>query len=228
MRRDGVFNIEELLEKITNPEIGRLFVSDIIIGLLLAFLIGLVISNVYKKTFQGILYSYSFSSSLVMMSLITSLIIMTISINLTLTLGMVGALSIIRFRTAIKDPMDIVFIFWAIATGLATGAKLYMLAFIGMVIISLVVFVLFKHREGDLTFMLVLRYKDVSLTDKSIFMEFKKLKHTMKSKTYSDGKIELVVELRLIGEDTSFVDKLSSITGVSDATLIKYSGDHIS
>ena len=226
--RENVFNLNAILRDLIAPEIGRLSVLDIFIGLSLAFLMGMVISYIYKKTFQGVLYSYTFSTSLVMMALITSLIIMIIGINLVLTLGMVGALSIVRFRTALKDPMDIVFIFWAIAIGLATGAKLYLLALIGMVFISLAVILLFKYRAADLTFMLVIRYNDDTYVDDNVIKELRKLKYSLKSKTLARGKMELVVELRLTGEDTSFVEKLSSINGVSDTVLIRYSGEHVS
>lgn len=203
-------------------------VSDIFIGLTLALLIGLFISYIYKKTFQGVLYSYSFSASLVIMALITALVIMTIGINLVLTLGMVGALSIVRFRTAIKDPMDIVFIFWAISVGLATGAKLYLLACIGAAFISVAVIFLFKRRSANFTFMLIIRYINDLLTDERVAEELQNLKHSLKSKTLTRGKTELVVELRVAEEDTSFMDRLSSIEGVSDTVLMRYSGEYVS
>ena len=110
---------------------GPLSIADIGMSLVLTFIIALGIFWIYKRTFRGVLYTHSFNVSLVMISLVTSLVIMTISTNLILSLGMVGALSIVRFRTAVKDPLDIVFMFWAIAVGIANGAMQFKLALAG-------------------------------------------------------------------------------------------------
>lgn len=226
--QENMINVNNILRSIIAPQEARLLVSDIFIGLTLALLIGLFISFIYKKNFQGVLYSYSFSDSLILMTMITALVIMTIGINLVLTLGMVGALSIVRFRTAIKDPIDIVFIFWSISVGLAIGAKLYLLAIIGAIFISFVVILLFRRRSAKLTFMLIIRYNKDALAEQKVTEELKNLKHSLKSKTLTREKTELIIEVRLTGEDFSFMDRLSSIYGVSDAVLLRYSGEHVS
>jgi len=223
-----VFDLNELLRNLVAPPEGRLLVTDIFIGLALSLLFGLLIAYIYKKTFQGALYSHSFSVSLAVLTLITSMVIMTIGINLVLTLGMVGALSIVRFRTALKDPLDIVFVFWSISTGLAMGAKLYLLAFIGAAFIGLTLIFLLSRKSTTLTFMLIIRYINDSLADKNVAAELNKLRHSLKSKTVARDTTELVVELRAAGEDTSFMGRLTAIHGVSDAVLVRYSGEHVS
>lgn len=226
--QESTFDITDLLRSLIAPPEGRLLVADIFIGLTIAFLLGLLISHIYKTTFQGVLYSYSFSVSLVVLTLVTAVVIMTIGINLVLTLGMVGALSIVRFRTALKDPLDIVFVFWSISTGLAAGAKLYLLAVIGAAFISLALLYLLRRKATNLTFMLIVRYINESLAERNVADELKKLRHAVKSKTVARDKTELVVELRMVGEDTSFMGRLTAIQGVSDAVLMRYSGEHVS
>jgi len=223
-----IFDLTDLLRILIAPPEGRLVVADIFLGLTLSLLFGLLISYIYKTTFQGALYSHSFSVALAVLTLITAMVIMTIGVNLVLTLGMVGALSIVRFRTAIKDPMDIVFVFWAISTGLATGAKLYLLAIIGAAFIGLALIFLLRRKSANLTFMLIISYINDSLADKNVADELKKLRHSLKSKTVAREKTELVVELRLAGEDTSFMGRLTAIRGVNDAVLVRYSGEHVS
>lgn len=119
---------------------------DIFLGLACSFAIGMFIYFVYKRYFRGVVYSYNYNVSFVLMTMITTLIIMTISTNIILSLGMVGALSIVRFRTAVKDPLDIVYMFWAIAAGIATGAKMYPLAMIGSLAFGLTLAWLSKRK----------------------------------------------------------------------------------
>ena len=121
------FSIRDLFKSsvISSAEVSTLAVSDIVVNLTVTLLLSLFIFYVYRKFFMGVLYTLSFNVSLVMVSLVTSLIIMTISSNLILSLGMVGALSIVRFRTAVKDAIDIGFMFWAIAVGIANGAGFF-------------------------------------------------------------------------------------------------------
>lgn len=201
---------------------------DIIISLVVTFLAALLIFYVYRKTFKGILYSHSFSVSLIMAAVVTCLIIMTISTNLLLALGLIGALSIVRFRTAIKDPMDIIFIYWAIAVGIAAGAKFYLLVIIGTVFVGVIAVVFFKYQSKDLTFMLIIRYQDDELVHQAVGSELEQLKYSIKSRTISKGKVELTVELRLKGDDASFVDGFSAVKGVEEVILVSYSGEYAS
>lgn len=201
---------------------------DVLSVLLITFLMGLFIFYVYKKTFQGVLYTQSFNVSLVMIAIVTSLVIMTISSNFILSLGMVGALSIVRFRTAIKDSMDIVFMFWAIAIGIANGAGFFQISLIGTLVIALVLFLLTKLKSNTAPYLLVINYSDT--IDAEVVAKIKEEvgEFNLKSKTVRANFVELGVELRIEHENTSFVNTLSQLSGVESAVLVSYNGDYVS
>jgi len=201
---------------------GSISFIDIIVGLLFAFAVSMYIFYIYRKTYSGPLYSHNYNVSLVMMTQITALVIMTISSNLVLSLGMVGALSIVRFRTAVKDPMDIVFMFWAIAVGISCGASLYMISIVGSIFIGLVISLLARFRNQNDVFMLIIHYSEDAKEE--VFKIISSLDYRIKSKTASSGMLELTLEITLLGADTKFIEKLSQIYGVRDATLITYNG----
>lgn len=186
--------------------------------------LSLFVMYIYRITFDGVVYSQSFSVSLVLLSLVTALIIMTISSNIVLSLGMVGALSIVRFRAAIKDPKDIIFQFWTIAIGIATGASLYSIAIVGSLFIGAVLVILAKTKFNITTYLLILKYDKNSKEE--IIKVLGKLNYSTKSKTVSAGLIEETIELKNVGENTSFVEILSEIQGVESAILVKYNGDY--
>jgi hypothetical protein len=201
---------------------------QIVITLLLAMAMGLFVYFIYKKTFAGVMYSRSFNLSLVMLTMVTSMVIMLISSNLTLSLGMVGALSIVRFRTAVKDPIDTVFMFWAIGVGIALGAKFYEVAVIASVVIGLVMvgMTVFKMR-GAAPFLLILHYNEAASGHiKALIKQIPKSK--VKSRVVRPGGIELILEVRVRAEEAGFVDKFLRVDGVYDASLISYEGDVIS
>jgi len=197
---------------------------NILVGLVITLLVSLFIFYIYKITFEGVVYSHSFNTSLVLLSLITSLVIMTISSNIVLSLGMVGALSIVRFRAAIKDPKDIVFMFWAIAAGIASGAGIYTIAVGGSLFIGIVLIVMSNKKFQHSTYLLIIKYE--YSVKSSVLPILDKLQYVLKSKTVSNEKIELTLELKRIGDNTSFVETLSSIEGVDSAILVKYNGDY--
>lgn len=197
---------------------------DIIIGLIIAFSIGMFIYFVYRKTFRGVVYSYNYNVSFVLMTMITTLIIMTISTNIVLSLGMVGALSIVRFRTAVKDPLDIVFMFWAISAGIAVGANIYPLAIGGSLIIGLVLFWLSKRKIREEAYLLVIRHTDESVS--ALRTELKKLHGKLKSKNIRKNYSEVTYEIKLIDDNTAFLQVIIDIPGVSDASLVNYTGDY--
>ncbi|MTI61922.1 MAG: DUF4956 domain-containing protein [Firmicutes bacterium] len=208
---------------------GSLSLLNVGINLLITFVLGIFIYAVYKRTFKGVLYSKGYNVILVMMAMITSIIIMAISSNIVLSLGMVGALSIIRFRTAIKDPVDIAFMFWAISVGIVSGAGLYSLAVLGSLIIGMVMFILTRYSYSDNPYLLVANCSD----DQSEELLFKKLKEyskntKIKSKTVNKNNIELTIELREQRGKTSFVNELLQIDGVKNAVLVSYDGDYVS
>lgn len=197
---------------------------DVALVLSVSLIIGLFIYYIYKKCFRGVVYNHSFNVSLILMTMITSLIIMAISTNIVLSLGMVGALSIVRFRTAVKDPLDIVFMFWAISVGIATGAKLFPVSIVGSIIIAITVYFMSKNKLKGEAYLLIVHYTDQA--DYAVNYHVTRVKHTLKSKTIRKDHTELVVEMTLKGDNTELVKELSSIEGVTDASLVSYTGDY--
>ena len=213
----------DFLENVTSVS-----VLDILIALVLAFAIGLFIFFVHKKTYQGVMYSSSFGVALVALVPITAMVIMAVSSNIALSLGMVGALSIVRFRTAIKEPLDIAFLFWAIAVGIVLATGMIVLAVVGSVVIGLVM-ILFVNRKSCFSpYILVLTCNGED-AEKAACELVKGTcdKCVVKSKTVRDGAVELNMEVRLKNEETDFVNKLSNMDGVRDVAMVSYNGDYL-
>lgn len=221
-----VTNFNDIIKKsfLNEYMFGNLAVIDILLGLLTAFMAGAFIYGIYKYSYKGVLYSPSFNLTLLLMTMITALVIMTISTNVILSLGMVGALSIVRFRTAIKDPLDIVFMFWAIAAGISSGAGLYLLTLLGAIIIGLVIVVLSRKKHTDTIYLLVIHYKEEA--NDEVKRELQKLDYTLKSKVVRKDLIEQTAEIRLKIDNTSFMNRLGDIKGVQDVSLVQYNGDY--
>lgn len=201
---------------------------DTVIAMVLAFLVGVFIFYVYKKTFNGVMYSTSFGVSLIAMTLITTFVILAVTSNVVLSLGMVGALSIVRFRAAIKEPLDIAFLFWAIATGIVLGAGMIPLAVIGAILIGLIMVVFVNKKPSDNPYILVINCED-DAAEKLVLEELKDSvkKQVVKSKTVSKQGIELTVEIRLKDMTTEFVNHISAQKGVTNVVLVSYNGDYM-
>lgn len=202
---------------------------DVLLALGLSFILGLFIFTVYKRTYAGVMYSDSFGVSLIAMSMITSLVIIAVTSNVVLSLGMVGALSIVRFRTAIKEPMDIAFLFWAIAVGIVLGAGLLPLAIIGSVIIGIVIVIFSSRKTGDIPYILVINCADENAeraAEEIIGQDAKK--SILKSKTVNAVGTELIFEVRIKDGDTAFINKLSASDGITDASMVSYNGEYMS
>ena len=199
---------------------------EIVINLGVSFIVGMFIFYVYKKTFQGVLYQRSFNVSLITVSMVITLIIMTISGNLVLSLGMVGALSIVRFRTPIKDPLDLVFIFWAITVGIANGVGYFNISIIGSIVMTLVILIMTRRQEEEQPYLFVLQVPN-GMDSSIVIGEVKKSveRYMMKSNTITDDYEEITAEVRLKGDDTSFIRRLHEENKVLKAALITYSGD---
>jgi len=200
---------------------------DTLIGMVFALVIGLFIFMVYKKTFSGIMYSTSFAMSLIGMALVTTLVIMAVTSNVVLSLGMVGALSIVRFRTAIKEPMEIVFLFWALAAGIVVGAGMIPLAVIGSVIIGIFL-VLFANRKiSKIPYILIVDCDDDKAEESAFGIIEKEVdKYIIKSKTVTGAGIEVTAEIRVKNAATGFVNRVNEISGVSSATLVAFNGEY--
>ena len=204
-------------------------ILDTFIALTLALEIGMFIFIIYKKTFNGVMYSANFGTSLIAITLVTTLIILAVTSNVVLSLGMVGALSIVRFRSAIKEPMDIVYIFWSISVGIVLGAGLIPLAVIGSLFIGLFMIIFVNRKTSDNPYILVLNCYDNESEKKAVdYVKQHVKKHVIKSKTISsDFKIELTLEIRLKDMSTDFINKLASIDGINNAVLVSYNGDYM-
>lgn len=203
-------------------------ITDMAIAMILAFGVGLFIFYVYKKTYAGVMYSSSFGVTLIALTLITTLVILAVTSNVVLSLGMVGALSIVRFRTAIKDPIDTVFMFWAIGEGIAIGAGFILAAIVGVLLIGVLMLALASSKKkASLPYLLILHYEErASKQVKAMVAQIPYAR--VKSKTVQREGIELAVELRVKSSETGFVDKFLRVDGVYDATLIAHQGDLIS
>lgn len=203
-------------------------VLDMVLAMALAFCLGMFIYLIYKKTYAGVMYSSTFGVTLVALTMITTLVILAVTSNVVLSLGMVGALSIVRFRTAIKEPLDIAFLFWAIAVGIVLAAGMIPLAVFGSVIIGIIILVFSNRKDSSNPYIVVLNCNDHSSETEAVkYLQSNTKKCTVKSKTARQGNIELSMEVRLKDDNTDFVNTLSEIEGVESAVLVSYNGDYM-
>ena len=203
-------------------------VVDTLIGLAFALVIGLYIFMVYKKTLTGVLYSESFALTLVGLSCVTALVIMAVTSNVVLSLGMVGALSIVRFRAAIKEPIEIVFLFWAIAAGIVVGAGMIPLAVIGSAIIGLILIFFASRKTHDRPYILVLNCtNEAAEAAARDLVKASSSRFVIKSKTVNAAGIELTAEVRVREAETAFVNRVNDLPDVTNASLVSYNGDYM-
>ena len=208
--------------------IASISILDMAISMVLAFLLGLFVFFIYKKSYSGVMYSASFGVTLIALSLITTLLIMTVVSNIVLSLGMVGALSIVRFRTAIKEPMDIAFLFWAIAVGIVLAAGLIPLAVFGSIFIGVVLFAFSKKKTVDSPYILVVHCENSEIEEQArLFVKSQVRRLNLKSKSVDNGNIELNYEVRLKEDSSTFVNELEAMPGVSRVVLVSYNGDYM-
>ena len=203
-------------------------ITDMAMALVLSFCLGLFIFFVYKKTYAGVMFSQAFGGALIAMTMITTMVILAVTSNVVLSLGMVGALSIVRFRTAIKEPMDIAFLFWAIAGGIVLAAGMIPLAIIGSIIIGVIMIVFCNRKSSQKPFIAVVSCENGE-TEQKVAEALKQNadKVSVKSKSAQKGSIELTYEVTLKNSDTDFITKLSEMDGVSSAVLVSYNGDYM-
>jgi uncharacterized membrane protein YhiD involved in acid resistance len=204
-------------------------VSDILIILISTLIMSSFVFYMYKRTFRGVLYTESFNISLVLVAIVTSIVIMTISSNIILSLGMVGALSIVRFRTAIKDSMDIVFMFWAISIGIANGAGYFKISIVGSIVVGFALILFSKYKSSHSPYLLILDFETIdSVVIKEKIRDFFG-EINIKSETSTGQTTELAIEIRLNDENKiKFTEELQSISNIKKSSLISYNGDYIS
>lgn len=221
-------NFSDVFKSDFLENVSSVSLLDMGIALLLAFCLGLFIFMVYKKTFSGVMYSSSFGVTLIALTMITTVVILAVTSNVVLSLGMVGALSIVRFRTAIKEPLDIAFLFWSIAVGIVLAAGMIPLAVIGSVVIGIILLIFVNKTSYSNPYIVVLQCegKESEKAAKE-FLQQQVNRMVVKSKTVQRGNIELNMEIRLKSDDTEFVNALSEIEGVKSAVLVSYNGDYM-
>lgn len=198
----------------------------LIITMAVAFLVGLGIFYIYRKCFIGVVYDHSFNLSLVIMTVLVSVIIVTISTNVTLSLGMVGALSIVRYRTAVKNPLDLMFLFWAITSGIAIGAKYYYIGILTLVFVAAIMMILRRIKGDHNLYILIVNYDSSLELEEEVRRKLMEYDGKLRSKIVKDHITELTMELHLKVENMNLTDVLSAIEGVHDVTLVQYRGTY--
>ncbi|MDE7330672.1 MAG: DUF4956 domain-containing protein [Lachnospiraceae bacterium] len=208
--------------------ISSVTILDMALALLLAFAVGMFIFLVYKKTFSGVMYSSSFGVTIVALTMITTLVILAVTSNVVLSLGMVGALSIVRFRTAVKEPLDITFLFWSIGAGIVLAAGLIPLAIFGSAAIGIVLLALVNRKTHMNPYMVVIRCEDHDSEKMAMELLREQTRRcVMKSKTAQKGLVELNVEIRMKEDDADFINTLAEMDGVKSAVLVSYNGEYM-
>ncbi len=222
-------NFNDIFKSSFLENISSVSFLDMLIALLLSFGIGLFIFFVYKKTYNGVMYSASFGVSLLAMTMITTVVILAVTSNVVLSLGMVGALSIVRFRTAIKEPLDICFLFWSIGAGIVLAAGMIPLAVLGSVVIGIILLVFVNRKSHLHPYIVVLRCDDHASESAAKELLSKNVQRCIvKSKTAQNGFIELNMEIRMKDDNTDFVNQLADMSGVQSAVLVSYNGEYMS
>ena len=208
--------------------VSSISILDMLLTIVLSFGIGLFIFLIYKKTYRGVMYSAGFGTTLLALTMITSIVILAVTSNVVLSLGMVGALSIVRFRTAIKDPLDIAFLFWSIGAGIILAAGMIPLAIIGSVCIGIILLVFVNKKSHTHPYMVVLSCTNHDAEMKAKDFLAKNVTRTMvKSKSAVKGAIEMNIEVRLKEDNTDFINILSELPGVNSAVIVSYNGDYM-
>lgn len=200
-------------------------ISSILVALVAALALGILIFLVYRRFYTGVIYSRTFAVTLVGMTVLTCMVTLAISTNVVISLGMVGAISIVRFRTAVKDPMDLLYLFWAITTGITSGAGMYVLALIAAAIMILMIILFYSRQQRGRIYIAVIHYSGDEAGDEVIRC-FGKRKYFIKSKTMRKEKTEMAVEIFCKQADMDFMEKIRAIEHVDDVTLIQYNGEY--
>ncbi len=222
-------NFNDIFKSSFLENVTEFSMLDTFFGLAAALVISLFIFLIYKKTLTGVMYSEGFALTLMGLSLVTTLVIMAVTSNVVLSLGMVGALSIVRFRTAIKEPIEIVFLFWALAVGIVVGAGMIPLAVIGSAMIGVILLMFANRKVQNSPYILVLSLQDEKAEEEALeILKQAALRYIVKSKTVNQAGMELTAELRTRDAATAFVNEICRVPGVENATLVSYNGEYLS
>lgn len=214
----------DIFKKSFLEEAGSLTIQAFVLSMLAAFLCGMIVYAVYRAFYKGVIYNNNFNILLVMTSLVSCFVVMVISSNVVLSLGMVGALSIVRYRAAVKDPLDVGFLFWTVAIGITCGAGLYLISIMATAFIAVIYILLVKVRNRKHQYLLIVKYHNAAAG--AVQEKLSKLRLVLKNRTAAGDYTELTYEIRLSGKNTDFVTELSGIEGVGSAVLVEFSGDY--
>lgn len=208
-----------------STQFENLSFMHIILSMLCATICGVIIYLIYRFFYRGVVYSDNFNILLILLTVVTSFIIMTISANLVLSLGMVGALSIVRFRSAIKDPLDVGFLFWGIAAGITSGAGLYFVALIGTAFVAVVYIILSFSKKQKKNYLIIIRYTDSA--EENINALLGGMRYKLKNKTATMSDVELTIEIKVKNNNTDALSRFKAVEGVTGVTLLEYNGEYM-
>jgi uncharacterized membrane protein YhiD involved in acid resistance len=208
-----------------NQAISSGTIITIVTDMAAALLMGILIYCIYKKFFKGVVYSKNFAMTLVGMTVLTCMVTLAISTNIVISLGMVGALSIVRYRTAVKEPLDLMYLFWAITTGITVGASMYILAVIAAIIMIVFIWAFSRETAGRKSYIVIVHYKGDEAGDE-ILRVMNKLKYTIRSKVLRDDNVELTLQVRVKADSLVFSEKIRAIDKVTDVTLLEFNGEY--
>lgn len=200
-------------------------IVTIIVDMAIALLVGILIYMIYKKLYQGVVYSRNYAITLVGMTVLTCMVTLAISTNIVISLGMVGALSIVRYRTAIKEPLDLLYLFWAITSGITIGASMYILVAIGFVFMLAMLVIMSKNRDTDEIFVMIVHCADEKVYE-NVIREIGRIKHQVRSKLLRNDIMEVTIELRPKKRQAGYDSRIKALEGVSDVTLLQYNGEY--
>ncbi|NLL79452.1 MAG: DUF4956 domain-containing protein [Clostridiales bacterium] len=198
---------------------------SIIFNMLISLLIGMLIYYIYRKYFQGVVFSRTFAMTLIGMTVLSCMVTLAISTNIVISLGMVGALSIVRYRTAVKEPLDLLYLFWAITSGITVGADMYLLAFIGALFMLTIIRMFTIRFRQDECYMLILHTEGKADMD-AVHNAFGKLKYSTKSQILRKEQTEITLQFSSDEKGLSVTESLRSLPFVKDVTLVKYNGEY--
>ena len=197
----------------------------ILVDMAVALVVGMVIYAIYKKYYRGVVYDRSFALTLVGLTVLTCMVTLAISTNIIISLGMVGALSIVRYRTAIKEPLDILYIFWAITSGITIGASMYLLAAVGLFFMIIIIMVMDKKKTQSKAYIMMTHLSDPA-AEEQLLSKLASYEHRVKNKIARDGSTELTIQIDANESELSIADEIKKIDGVKDVTLIAYDGEY--
>lgn len=217
-------NFSDIFKNGFLENVGNLTTPVFLMAMLSSFICGMIVYFVYRRFFKGVIYNNNFNILLVMTSMVTSFIVLVISSNVVLSLGMVGALSIVRYRTAIKDPLDVGFLFWTVAVGITSEAGLYLISLLGTLFVAAIYILLVQVRNRTRMYLLVVKFSPDA--NERVLQTTESLNKVLKNKTSTRDSIELTWEVKINTDNTAFMQKLTELEGVESAVLVEFTGDY--